>query len=83
MVTQLKEIRFLGHVSRIGWTGMYPTCKSRDSNRQLEILGIDEKMILKWVLKITSEDVYFVCVRIIAQWWGRALVYWAVSLRVQ
>jgi hypothetical protein len=59
---------------------MYPTCKSRNFNKQLEILGIDEKMMLKWALKITSEVVYFVCVRIIAQWWGRALVYWAVSL---
>lgn len=41
-------------------TGMYPTCKSRNFNKQLEILGIDEKMMLKWALKITSEVVYFV-----------------------
>jgi len=39
---------------------MYPTCKSRNFNKQLEILGIDEKMMLKWALKITSEVVYFV-----------------------
>ena len=34
--------------------GVYPTCKSRNVKRQLEIRGIDEKMILKWILKITS-----------------------------
>ena len=45
IVTQLRGIRFLGHVARIGWTGDVPKCESRNLKRQLEIRGIEGKMI--------------------------------------
>jgi hypothetical protein len=35
-------------------------CKSRNLKKQLEILDIDGEIILKLVLKIRSENVYFI-----------------------